>query len=111
VSRLIAVHAPVAPLGDLLVISVELWDQAIYVHLARLDDEAGQEVPESPDTGIGRELRLTDDLGTPYEQRSGHSGGFPAPVWRAEWQFEPGVPAAAKRLTLSLGDDSLELTL
>jgi hypothetical protein len=128
VNRLRAVLTPAAMLGDLLVISVELWDKTVYVHLAKLDDEEmkrawdayadaavaarreGREHPEPPDSGIGRDLELADDAGTTYQRRSGHSG-FPAPVWRAEWQFEPGVPAGATRLTLVLGDESLELEL
>jgi hypothetical protein len=127
-NRLLAVHTPAAMVGDLLVISVELWDVAVYVHLARLDDEEmkrawdsyadaaeaaareRREQPEPPNSSIGLGVRLADDVGTSYQQRSGHSG-FPAPVWRAEWQFEPAVPAEAKRLTISNGDDTLELAL
>ena len=127
-NRLLAVHAPVAELGGLIVISVELWEQAIYVHLARLDDEEMSrswhewadaaaaarreraEMPEPPDTGIGRDLRVTDDVGTRYVQRSGHSG-YPAPVWRSMWQFEPGPPTGASRLTIALDDDAMELAL
>ena len=92
---LIAVHAPAAMLGNLLVISVELWDQAIYVDLARLDDE--------------KIKRSWDEYAAAAE--AAHSGGFPAAVWRAEWQFEPGVPAGASRLTIASDDDALELTL
>ena len=127
-NRLIAVHTPAATLGELLVIAVELWDKTIYVHVAKLDDEemkrawdayadaaeaaarARTEQPDPPHSMIGRDLRLADDIGTTYQSYGGHSG-FPAPVWRAEWQFQPGVPAEATRLTISNGDDSLELAL
>ena len=127
-NRLIAVHAPAAELGELIVVSVELWNHAIYLHVARLDDEEitrswhdwadtaaaarreGEEGPEPPDVGIGHELRVSDDVGTRYSRRSGQSG-FPAPVWRSMWQFEPGPPAGATRLTVTNGDDALELEL
>jgi hypothetical protein len=110
VNRLIAVHTPAAELDGLIVISVELWEQAIYVHLARLDDEQMSrswhewadhaaaarneraEVPAPPDTGIGQDLRITDDIGTRYARR-------------------PGPPTVASRLTITLGEDAMELAL
>jgi hypothetical protein len=88
-NRLIAVHAPAVLVGDVMVLSVELWTEAIYVHLARLDTEEIERLwaeyvkapvgAMPPDTTIGSDLRLADDVGT--------------------------------RLTITIGGDALELPL
>ena len=83
-NRLIAVHTPAAERS---------WHEWADLAAAARNERA--EVPEPPDTGI---------------RRDGHSG-YPAPVWRSMWQFEPGPPTIASRLTIALGDDALELAL
>ena len=128
-NRLIAVHAPATPLAGDTLLSVELWTDCVFVHLARAQTDAmrtqwdeyaraavaarhgGADMPLPPNLRIGNDLRLTDDAGTRYEQRSGASGGFPEDPVRAMWVFEPGPPDAATRLTVALGDDSVELAL
>jgi hypothetical protein len=123
----IAVHAPVARLGDAMILSVELWGHAVFVHLTLVENEEtdrllaeqdaamnawrkGDPPPEPVRIAIADDLELGDDVGTPYEKRSGQSGGS-GTEWRAMWQFEPGVPDGAMRLTISIGDDMLELEL
>jgi hypothetical protein len=128
-NRLIAVHAPATMLGGDTLISVELWTDNVFVHLARgqTDEmrrqwdeyvsaamaarDEGADMPPPPAFRIGDDLRLTDDAGTRYEKRSGASGGYPEDPVRAMWAFEPGPPEAATRLTVGLGDDSVELAL
>ena len=102
-NRLVAVHAPAAWLGEVLVISVELWTDTVFVHIAT--DRPGDAV------WLNRiPLSLADDAGTTYEPRESSAGGTGTEL-RGMWRFEPGVPDGAARLTISLGDDSLELTL
>jgi hypothetical protein len=128
-NRLIAVHAPAAVLAGDTLLSVELWTDCVFVHLARGQTEEmrrvweeyvsaekaardrGADVVLPPEFTIGDDLRLTDDVGTRYERRSGSSGGFPSDPVRALWAFEPGPPEAAAWLVVSLGDESLELLL
>jgi hypothetical protein len=126
-NRLVAVHGPAAAIGDTLFISVELWTGGVIVHLARVRNEEtdrltaeheaaiaawrkGDEFPEAPDAGFGRDLALADDVGTRYQTRGGQAGGT-GTEWRAMWQFAPGVPDSATRLTVSRGGDVLELEL
>jgi hypothetical protein len=128
-NELIRVLAPATILAGDMLLSVELWTDNVFVHLARAQTDemrrqwdeyasaavdardSGADMPLPPNFRIGDDLRLTDDVGTPYEQRSGASGGYLADPVRAVWAFEPGPPEAATRLTVTLGDDSLELAL
>lgn len=47
-----------------------------------------------------------DDLGTAYEtfMGGGHGGGMPDQAWRMEYEFRPGIPPDARRLTLEATD-------
>ena len=128
-NRLIAIHAPATALAGDTLLSVELWTDCVFVHLARAQTDEmrrqwdefaeaaiaardkGAEMPHPPNWRIGDDLRLADDVGTRYEQRTGASGGYPEDPVRATWVFEPGPPDAATRLTVALGGDSVELAL
>ena len=132
VNRLIAVHAPATVIGDdLLILSVELWTGGVVVHFARVeteetdrltaeytaamaawarDDRDAANLPEQPVEGFGDGFALSDDVGTRFRRNSGHAGGTGA-EWRGTWNFVPGVPEQATRLTLAAGDDALELEL
>ena len=135
-NELIAVHAPAARLAEVegvevLLLSVELWRNGIFVHLAGRESELTDrllrqhkalmdrwgrdpnptEVPEQPGEILGRmPLTIADDIGTGYFPHSRSTGGT-GTEWRADWQFEPGVPAGASRLTVAIGTDRLELVL
>jgi hypothetical protein len=116
---------------EILLLSVELWRSDIRVQLAGLADQLMErrlrqhrelieswgrdpnptEPPERPEEMLGRlELTIADDLGTTYLPSSGGYGATDH-QWRAEWTFEPGVPAEATRLTIAVGDDAAELAL
>jgi hypothetical protein len=116
---------------DVLLVSVELWRSHVFLHLAGLQndlmdrllrehhalmerwgrDPNPTEPPEQPGAMLGRlDLILADDVGTPYWPCSSSAGGTDA-EWRADWRFEPGVPPAATRLTIAIGDDAMELAL
>jgi hypothetical protein len=66
------------------------------------DAAARPEPPEQPGALLSRiPLIVSDDLGTAY-RLNGVSAGGTGSEWRAEWCFEPGVPAAATVLTVRL---------
>jgi hypothetical protein len=126
-----------------VLVSIELWTSGMFVRLAglrsALTDELDAEfdgvmtdwgvlandarsagakprAPRQPGERLMRlPLTVSDDLGTDYLSRS-RSGGGTGTEWRSEWRFEPGVPRAATRLTVTLdgADDqqrALELAL
>jgi hypothetical protein len=135
-NELIAVHAPAARIAEvdgleLMLLSVEMWTASVIIHLAATEtpltdrltaeqkaelerwarDPHRTDLPEMPGALLGRlELTVADDVGTRYQPSSSHAGGN-GTEWRALWRFEPGVPEAATRLTVAIGDDSLELAL
>lgn len=52
---------------------------------------------------------LSDDLGTCYQFKAGHTGGT-GTEWRADWYFTPGVPDEASALTLALAGENISST-
>lgn len=94
--------------------------QAAMAHWVTLADESqasGVKVPapHPPAERLTRlPLSLNDDVGTVYEAGDRQSGGYGS-EWRAEWQFTPGVPPEATRLTVAVGTgggrQALELAL
>jgi hypothetical protein len=130
--RVVAVGAGLAVVDGMPVIvtSVELWDNRVYVFVAGLstaeterrhqqhDDDfnawlrerrAGRSGPGTlgPPEPWGIDaghFRLHDDVGTEYRFISGSSGGSRRSDWRLEAAYTPGVPDAATRLRLEFGD-------
>jgi hypothetical protein len=118
-NRLIAVHAPAATLGDVIILSVELWTESIHVHLAPVQTEetdrltaehvASDFAGDAPDAYLGLlDLALADDAGTVYRP-TGTAAGGTGTEWRAHWTFAPGYPPDATRLTVTIGDQELVL--
>lgn len=136
--RVIAVGRPVAEVDGmpLALLSVELWSDRSFVHLAGLPtpeaDEHVREVEagfeewgrlnrerrsgigslEPPSFRGGRllgalEVVLRDDLGTRYRWTGGSSGGSQT-EWRIEAHYAPGVTEAATRLTIEVGERDAE---
>jgi hypothetical protein len=131
VNRLLAVYVPAQVIDDLIVISVELWTNAVFVHFARVEteetdrltaehvaaiaawrqtEEFPQGFPEQPGADIGADLTLADDAGTRYRMLSGRAGGS-GEEWRGALRFEPRVPEQASRLTIATGGNEMELEL
>jgi hypothetical protein len=135
-NELIAVHAPATRLAEvegleLMLLSVELWTQSVFVHLAATEtpltdrlsaeqtaelerwalDPTRTDMPEVPGAALSRlELTLTDDAGTRYWPASSSAGGS-GTEWRAMYQLEPRVPAGASRLTIAIGEDHVDVPL
>jgi hypothetical protein len=103
--------------------SVELYDDGVIArwHLAIPEPDYDGRVPELPDEVEPVELprrpefRLTDDLGTPYEDGSGGSTGRTtvSGVYVAEGRasFYPAVPSEARVLHLVSEGPSFEVVL
>jgi hypothetical protein len=77
-----------------------------FTHEVRAATERGAaerpEPPEQPGEVLNRvPLVVDDDLGTAYRW-TGSSAAGTGSEWRGEWIFEPGVPVAAKVLTVRL---------
>ena len=116
----------------LVLASVELWTRSVRLRVAginnptsdRLDEEHRQAldgwakkvrdvqdrgtVYDDPPMGAGASmldmrLVLADALGTDY-RCTGRSAGGTGSEWRLEAAFEPGIPAGAAELTLTVGD-------
>ncbi len=110
--------------------AVELWTHKVVIHLQaassprrdELDAEhraafarwteraeaaraAGDEPPWPPPHGgalhMGLPLTLSDDAGTDYVSR-GTQGGGTGTEWLSRWEFAPGVPDGATRLTVTV---------
>jgi hypothetical protein len=135
-NELIAVHAPATRLAEvdgleLMLLSVELWTKSVFVHLAATEtaltdrltaeqkaeldrwaqDPTRSDLPEVPGAMLGRmSLTVADDAGTDYRPSSSQAGGT-GTEWRAMWQFEPGVPDSASRLTIAIEDESVDVAL
>ena len=111
---------------DVHLLTVEAWDGRVMVRMvgavndairaelasygARLSEwderrRSGSDEwpPKMPGELIFQELkvRLTDDLGTTFTWSSGSSGGSGTEML-CEWSFEPGMPAAASALTVTV---------
>ena len=114
----------------LLLTSVELWTESIYLtfagistvetlraeeeHQRAIDDwfrrrrEEGARVdpPPSPSDRLHKvDLILADDLGTQYRFHGGGGSGSPGD-YRLERSYRPGLPTAATKLELAIGDGS-----
>jgi hypothetical protein len=60
------------------------------------------EPPQQPGSVLSRvRLDVSDDLGSAYRITACSAAGTGS-EWRADWSFEPGVPPAAKVLTVLL---------
>lgn len=113
----------------LVLASVELWTRSVRLRIAglnnaasdRLDDEhraalegwstnvrdahargsVADDPPQEPGARLlDMKLTLTDDLGTEYRWTGGSAGGSNT-EWRLEAAFEPGAPAAARKLIVT----------
>jgi hypothetical protein len=114
-----------------VLVSAELWTDRLFIRLCASQNErtraldaqwarefeqftrevlaardrggaARPEPPEQPSEVLSRvPLIVRDEFGTAY-RRKGVSAGGTGSEWRAEWCFEPGVPAAATVLTVRL---------
>ena len=118
----------------LVLASVELWTRSVHLRIAglnnatsdRLDEQhrqaldgwakkvrdahARSTVPEDPPREPGARLldmglALADDVGTEYRSTTSSAGGTGS-EWRLEASFEPGTPAGARELTLTVNDSS-----
>jgi hypothetical protein len=114
-----------------VLVTAELWTHSLFIRLCAVQNErtraldarwaaefeqfveelrmarerAGAtrpEPPEQPGSLLCRVcLDVSDDLGTAYRITACSAAGTGS-EWRAEWSFEPGVPPAAKVLTVRL---------
>jgi hypothetical protein len=129
-----AVLAPAEELVDVdgitvILVSVELWTNGLFVRLAGLRTDLTDELdasfegamthwavaareakqtgaklppPHQPGERLMRlPLTVSDDVGTTYRSLARSAGGT-GTEWRSEWRFEPGVPRAATRLIVAV---------
>jgi hypothetical protein len=114
---------PLAPLAavrgrTIYLLTVELWTNQVCLRFAgsptwRESADVGRE--RSDDDGgpspLARlDIVVLDDIGTSYRMTSGQTDGTDA-EWRADWYYEPGVPADAHKLIVQLGGKAIELPI
>lgn len=79
---------------------------AMKVHDAHARSRVPDDLPREPGARLlDMGLALADDLGTDYRSTTSTAGGTGS-EWRLETAFEPGMPAGARELTLTVSDSS-----
>jgi hypothetical protein len=107
------VFAPGVAIADvtgikMYLLTVESWNDRVLVRLdGALTGSARDRIAAHQVATVGDEifrsltLRVSDDVGTAFEWRSGASGGTGAELL-CEWLFEPAAPDTASTLTVTV---------